>query len=169
MKGIVCTANKAKFTETSLKPFQFIMDKKTKSDVIQYLDVSRTALVGKSLVAFTAFSQRNWYHYYGSKCNGYPAANCDLIVSNSTIAISTIRTINPNEELLFANDGVYNAVEPITTIGTSLLYSGFCNDQCISVLQSTIPVERTAQVIQYLTTVWVKYHENQNTVSVIIV
>jgi hypothetical protein len=145
------------------------LDKKTKSDVIQYLDVSRTALVGKSLVAFTAFSQRNWYYYYGSKFNGYPSANCDIIVSSSTIAIQTIRTINPNEELLFANDGSYNSVEPITTIGTSLLYSGFCIDQCISVLQSTIPVERTAQVMQYLTTVWAKYHENQNTVSVIIV
>ena len=101
----------------------------------------------------------------------YDFAISDLIVvhTSSTIAIQTIRTINPNEELLFANDGFYNSVEPITTIGTSLLYSGFCIDQCISVLQSTIPVERTEQVIQYLTTVWAKYHENQNTVSVIIV
>jgi len=168
MKGTVYTPKKSMFLATSIKPFQFLLDKKTKSDVIHILDVSKSALVGKNLVAYTAFAQRDLYHYYGSKCNTYPTANCDLIVSSNSIAIQTIRTINPNEELMFANDGLYNLVEPVNTIGTSKLYSGFCIDHCKNVLQTTIPENMVEQSRKYITTLWAKYHENKNSVCVIL-
>ena len=159
MEGTVYRTNKMVLA-TSMKPFHFIFNIHSKFDIIDILDVSKSALVGKSLVAYTAFAQRDWYQYYGSKCNDYPKANCQLVVASNSIDIQTIKTINPNEELMFANNALYNSVEPIISIGTSLLYPGFYINQCISVLQSTISANRVLQVRNYINTLWTQYNEN---------